>query len=220
MRNPWLDIPDGDYVGHMSSPAVSQRAVLSRLMGEALESVRPPTMLVLGCSTGNGLEHVDPEVTSRVTVVDINPEYLLRLGEQFPNPGFALEVQCADLADVVFEPEGFDLVHAALVLEYVEWSSLLPRVASTLKPGGVLSIVLQVPSVSSPAVTPSPFVRLQSLESLFHFVNPLALVDAARGKGLTLSDRRTETLPAGKAFEVLRFVNSASGARRSNVAAD
>jgi hypothetical protein len=124
------------------------------------------------------------------------------------------------LADVVFEPEGFDLVHAALVLEYVEWSSLLPRVASTLKPGGVLSIVLQVPSVSSPAVTPSPFVRLQSLESLFHFVNPLALVDAARGKGLTLSDRRTETLPAGKAFEVLRFVNSASGARRSNVAAD
>ena len=47
MRNPWLDIPDVDYVGHMSSPAVSQRAVLSRLMGEALESVRPRTMLVL-----------------------------------------------------------------------------------------------------------------------------------------------------------------------------
>jgi SAM-dependent methyltransferase len=220
MRNPWLDIPDVDYVGHMSSPAVSQRAVLSRLMGEALESVRPRTMLVLGCSTGNGLEHVDPEVTSKVTVVDINPEYLLRLGEQFPNPGFALEAQCADLADIVFEPEAFDLVHAALVLEYVEWSSLLPRVASTLKPGGVLSTVLQVPSASSPAVTPSAFVRLQSLESLFHFVKPLALVGAARRNGLTPSDRRSEPLPAGKAFEVLRFVKRASRLRRSNVAAD
>jgi SAM-dependent methyltransferase len=206
MRNPWLDIPDVDYVGHMSSPTVNQRPVLSRLMGEALGSVRPRTMLVLGCSTGNGLEHVSPEVTSRVTVVDINPEYLHRLGEQFPNPGFALDVQCADLAHVVLEPEAFDLVHAALVLEYLEWPLLLPRVASPLKPGGVLSIVLQLPSASSPAVTPSAFVRLQSLESLFHFVEPGALVEAARGEGLRLSNRRTEPLATGKAFEVLRLV--------------
>jgi hypothetical protein len=114
MRNPWLDISEIDYVGHMSSPTVNQRPVLSRLMGDAIESVRPRTMLVLGCSTGNGLEHVNPEVTSRVTVVDLNPAYLLRLGERFPNPGFELVVQCADLADVVLEPEAFELVHAAL----------------------------------------------------------------------------------------------------------
>jgi len=59
MRNPWLDIPELDYVGHMSSPMVNQRPVLSRLMGDALKCVRPRTMLVLGCSTGNGLEHVE-----------------------------------------------------------------------------------------------------------------------------------------------------------------
>lgn len=136
MRNPWLDIPEGDYVGHMSSPAVNQRPMLSRLMGEALEAVRPRSMLVLGCSTGNGLEHVRPEVTSRVNVIDLNPAYLRRLAEQFPNPGLTLDVQCADLAEVALEPEGFDLVHAALVLEYIDWKSLLPRVASTLKPNG------------------------------------------------------------------------------------
>ncbi len=83
---------------------------------------------------------------------------------------------------------------------------LLPRLALTLRPGGVLSVVLQVPSASSPAVTPSPFVTLQSLESLFHFVDPAVLVEAAQDLGLTLSSRRTEPLPAGKAFEVLRFV--------------
>jgi SAM-dependent methyltransferase len=209
MRNPWLDIPEVDYVCHMSSPTVNQRPVLSRLMGDAMESVRPRTMLVLGCSTGNGLEHVNPEVTSRVTVVDLNPAYLLRLGERFPDPGFSLDVQCADLADVVFEPEAFDLVHAGLVLEYVEWPLLLPRVASTLKPGGVLSVVLQLPSTSSPAVTPTTFVSLRSLESLFRFVEPGALVEAACGAGLTLSSRRTESLAAGKAFEVLRFVKHA-----------
>jgi len=205
MRNPWLDIPDSDYVGHMSSPTVQQRPMLSRVMREVLESVRPGTMLVLGCSTGNGLEHVNPEVTSRVTVVDINPEYLLRLSEQFPNPGFQLKVQCADLADVAFEPEAFDLAHAALVFEYIEWLTLLPRVAATLKPNGLLSVVLQLPSTSIPSVTPTAFVRLQSLESLFHFVDPGELVEAAAAQGLRLSDRRTEALPSGKAFEVLRF---------------
>ena len=209
MRNPWLDIPEGDYVGHMSSPTVNQRSVLSRLMGDALESVRPRTMLVLGCSTGNGLEHVNPEVTTHVTVVDLNPAYLLRLGERFPNPGFELDVRCADLADVVLEREAFDLVHAGLVLEYLEWPLLLPRVATTLKAGGVLSVVLQLPSASSPAVTPTTFVSLRSLETLFRFVEPGALIEAARGEGLTLRNRRAELLPAGKAFEVLRFVKHA-----------
>ena len=86
MSNPWLDIPEVDYVGHMSSPTVNQRPVLSRLLGEALQAVRPRTVLLLAGSTGSGLEHVNPDVTFRVTVVDVNPMYLRRLGERFPNP--------------------------------------------------------------------------------------------------------------------------------------
>ena len=144
-----------------------------------------------------------------MTVVDLNPAYLRRLGERFPNPGFELDIRCADLADVVLEREAFDLVHAGLVLEYVEWPLLLPRVATTLKAGGVLSIVLQLRSALEPTGHPTPFVRLQSLESLFRFVDPDALVEAAHGERLALSNRRTEPLAAGKAFEVLRFVKHA-----------
>jgi SAM-dependent methyltransferase len=209
MNNPWLDIPEADYVGHMSSPAVAQRPVLSRLLGETLQSVRPHALLVLGCSTGNGLEHVDPAVTSRVVVVDVNPEYLCRLRERFPNPMFTLDVRCGDLTDMELELEAYDMVHAALLFEYLEWSVLLPRVAVCLRPGGVLNVVLQVPSTSSPAVTPTPYTSLRKLESVFRFVEPTALVEAARRERLTLSSRRTEPLPAGKAFEVLRFVNDA-----------
>jgi hypothetical protein len=66
--------------------------------------------------------------------------------------------------------------------------------------------VVQLPSSSSPAVTPTGFASLESLESLFRFVEPDALALAARGARLTLRDRRTESLPSGKAFEVLRFV--------------
>ena len=86
---------------------------------------------------------------------------------------------------------------------------LLPRVATALRPGGVLSVILQAPSASSPAVTPTPFTSLRKLESLFRFVEPTALVDAARGEGLNLHARHTEALPAGKSFEVLRFIKDA-----------
>ena len=113
------------------------------------------------------------------------------------------------MADCVLELEAFDLVHAGLVLEYVEWPLLLPRVAATLKPGGVLSVVLQLPSATSPAVTPTSFVSLHSLESLFRFVEPGMLVRAARAAGLTLGSQRTESLHAGKAFEVLRLTRDA-----------
>jgi len=203
--NPWLDIPEADYVGHMSHPSVNQRSVLNRLMREALEDVRPRAFLVLGCSTGNGLEHVDRSVTTRVTVVDINAAYLSRLADRFPNPGFELEIRCADLNEAMLESNAFDLVHAALVCEYVSWQPLIPRVAQALTRGGALSVVLQRPAPSIPAVTPTQFKSLQSLESLFHFVDPDAVIEAAQDGGLTRALRRTEPLPSGKAFELLRF---------------
>ena len=71
--NPWLDIPETDYVAHMCSREVDQYRVLNRLLRDVLATVRPETVLVLGCSSGNGLEHIDPAVTSRVAAVDINP---------------------------------------------------------------------------------------------------------------------------------------------------
>jgi SAM-dependent methyltransferase len=206
MPNPWLDIPEADYVGHMNSPAVGQRPVLGRLLGEVLEGVRPTELLVLGGSTGNGLEHVNPTVTSRVVVVDVNPKYLRRLRERFPNPGFELDLRCGDVIEIELGQQAYDLVHAGLIFEYVEWSVLLPRIAIALRPGGVLSVILQTRSVSSPAVTATPFTSLRTLESLFRFVEPTALVGAARGEGLSLNSRHTEALPAGKSFDVLRFM--------------
>lgn len=205
MSNPWLGIPVADYVGHMSSPEVGQHLVLNGLLRDALAGTRPRALLVLGCSTGNGLEHVDPSVTTRVVGVDINPAYLERLAARFPNPGFVLERRCVDLPAYAFEPGAFDLVHAALIFEYVEWPSLLPRVAGTLRPGGVLSVVLQAPTPAGPAVTPTGFTSLRALESVFRFVEPDALVAHAAALGLQPESRRTERLGSGKEFEVLRF---------------
>jgi ubiquinone/menaquinone biosynthesis C-methylase UbiE len=205
MTNPWLGIPADDYVGHMSHPTVNQRPVLNRLMREALEVVRPRSLLVLGCSTGNGLEYVDPAVTRRVTVVDINAVYLQQLADRFPSPDFDLQIQCSDLNETVLETNAFDLMHAALVFEYVEWRQLVPRLAAALTKRGVLSVVLQLQSATNPAVTPTKFTSLLSLEPLFRFVNADDLASTARAVGLTLDLRCTVPLAGGKSFEWLRF---------------
>lgn len=99
----------------MSSPEVDQLSVLSRLLGEALEHFRPRDLLLLGCSTGNGLNRVDPAVTRRVTGVDINPAYLARIAEEFPDPAFELTLECADVSTYAFAADALDLVHCRAV---------------------------------------------------------------------------------------------------------
>ena len=206
--NPWMGIPESDYVGHMSSPTVGQRLALSRILADALRTTQPKAVLVVGCSTGNGFEHIDPAITARVTGVDINPAYLRSLGDQFTAPKFALDLRCGDLNELEFELDAYDLAHAALVFEYLPWRSLLRRLAESLKRRGVLSVVLQRPSMSTPAVTPTAFTSLRTLESLFQFVDPDAVVNAAQADGLELRERRTDPLPSGKEFEVLRLVKT------------
>jgi SAM-dependent methyltransferase len=205
MSNPWLDVTEADYDGHMGSPAVGQTPVLADILRTTLAAVRPRDLLLLGCTTGNGLEHVDPAVTALVTAVDINREFLARLAERFPAPPFALHTRCEDLATAAFAPETCDLVHAALVLEYFEWRPALPRLTRALRPGGVLSAVIQRPSTSTAAVAPSPFATIQKLAPLFRFIDPAELTDAAIRAGLSPAFRQTVPLPSAKRFEVLRF---------------
>jgi len=209
MTNPWLGISEADYLGHMRRPEVGQLQVLSRLLGEALASTRPADVLYLGSASGNGLEHVDAGVTSSVTCIDINASYLTRLEERFAGSAFALRVECADLNAREFESEAFDLVHAALVLEYVDWRRLVPQLAAALRAGGTLSVVLQLPSEQAPAVTPTPFTSLQRLEEMFRFVDPDELERTAAGAGLDLARRRAEPLPSGKTFAVRYFAKRA-----------
>lgn len=146
--NPWLAIPEADYVGHMASAEVGQRQALNAIFRQTLARYAPARLLVLGCSTGNGFEHIDPAVTAGVTGIDVN-------------------------------------------------------VVRSLVPGGALSVVLQAPSASAPAVSRTGYSSLLGLEALFRFVDPVALCELAGGEGLGLDGRRRIPLPQGKTFEVL-----------------
>lgn len=208
-RNPWLDVPAADYIGHMNSPEVDQISILNRLFREALERFLPADVLLLGCATGNGLDRIDPSVTRGVTVVDINPEYLARLRDQCPRPPFELTVECGDVMTREFRPDAHDLVYCGLLFEYIDWPRLIPAIGISLRDGGGFSIVLQRPSLVSPAVTPTPFASLARLEAVFRVVEPSAVVAVARAAGLELQLQRAQPLRSGKVFDVMHFEKAA-----------
>ena len=58
---------------------VGQLSVLSELFGEALEMCRPRSVAILGVADGNGLERIDPALTTRIVGIDSNRAYLTEL---------------------------------------------------------------------------------------------------------------------------------------------
>lgn len=202
-RNPWLSIPASDYDEHMSSPTVGQSQYLAEVFGTLLRAHAPQRLAVLGCATGNGFDAIPPE-TARVVGIDINPRYLARLERRFGQTLPGLELICADLGEADAALAGldgvFDLVHAALVFEYVDPAVVLERVVAWLREGGLLSVVLQRPAAHAGRVTETPFTSLRALEPIMKLVEPAALEALADRAGLRCEAARVDTLPSGKPF--------------------
>lgn len=197
--NPWLALPLGDYEGHMRSPDVDQLVPLSDLFAQVLGRHRPTSVAVLGVAGGNGLEHVDPSLTSRVVGLDVNAQYLDATRRRFPDlPG--LELHCVDLTEPTVSVAPVALVHAAMVFEHAGTGACLDNALSLVEPGGVFSTVLQLPSDTAGAVGVTPFPSMETLARHFAFVDPGHLQRTLVARGWNLVDDRRVPLPSGKAF--------------------
>jgi SAM-dependent methyltransferase len=205
MRNPWLAIPAADYEGHMGMDTVRQLQALAEVFATVLAEVRPRRLAVPGCTTGNGLEHVRPKVTDRVVGVDLNLEYLHLLRRRFAGRLPGLATVAADLRRPVLRPGAFDLVHCALTLEYLDPRTAVPAMASWLAPGGVLAVVLQLPSPRSGPVSATPYPSLQTLAPIMSLVKPAELDRLATGCGLGRERQWQVALPRGKVLHVALY---------------
>jgi trans-aconitate methyltransferase len=203
--NPWLLVTPEDYDAHMASPAVAQADVLDFILADDLTRFRPASLAVVGCATGNGFRHIDPQVTRRVVGLDVNPVFLARLRRRHGRRLPGLEVVHADVVRAELPAASFDLVHAALVFEYLPVPTALARLVSWLRPEGVLSAVLQRPSPLSDPVTPTRFRTLRALSSAMELVDVDAFRAAAAGAGLTELETREVPLRQGKSFLLLRY---------------
>ncbi len=204
--NPWIAVAPADYEAHMTSPGVAQLPVLSDILARDLVACRPASRLVVGCATGNGFEHIEPRVTGRVVGIDINPRFLAVLRERHGGRLRGLDLFAADLLDPALEPGAFDLVHAALVFEHVPWQAALRRMTGWVRPGGVLSAVLQLPSAESAPVSATVIAaRYPEIGETMRLVDPVEFEAAARSLGLAPEDSERLPLPGGKAFLAARW---------------
>jgi hypothetical protein len=76
MRNPWLDIPLGDYEAHMALPAIGQSQLIADELDILVRTYAPSSVAILGCAGGNGFERLIDTSVSRVVGIDINPQYI------------------------------------------------------------------------------------------------------------------------------------------------
>jgi SAM-dependent methyltransferase len=198
-ENPWLAIPAADYEGHMGAAGVDQLAPLRTIFADVYARLRPARLAVLGCGPGNGLDVVDPAVTRRFAGVDLNADYLALAEERHPRlaPVATWIAASADRCDL--EASGFDLIHAALLLEYVDPSAVLTRVAGWLAPGGVFSVVLQLAGDEA-RISATAFASLQTLSGLMRLVDPGELRALATRLGLVELSSREVPLARGKSF--------------------
>jgi len=185
----------------MASPEVGQLKALSDLFAEALAIRRPESVAILGVAGGNGLEHIDPSITSRVVGFDINASYLEEVRRRFAGLS-GLELLCQDLAreslPSAFEP--LRLVHAALVFEHAGTGLCLENALSLVTAGGALSVVLQLQSEAEEGVSRSPFSSLQSLKDDFALVDPDWLRETLVRRQFRLCHESRRPVTRGKSF--------------------
>jgi ubiquinone/menaquinone biosynthesis C-methylase UbiE len=200
--NPWLSIPWQEYEGHMASPQVQQAQFLSDIFRDALMEYRPRVVSVLGCSTGNGFENIEPSITHEVIGVDINPEYLEVLQERYGSTQMNLRPICADLNTLELDSASCNLIYCGLVFEYVEPRVLVGKIARWLKTNGKLVVVLQLPSNKSKLVSETKYKSLKRLEPIMKLVEPLFIQQACFGAGLSETRTFTRVLETSKGFFV------------------
>ena len=201
--NPWLRIPAADYEGHME--AVGQTAALRELFASVYSSVKPGRLAVLGCTTGADFDLIDPAVTDVAVGVDINADYLHVAGERLAADGRHVDLICGDVLTVELPQAPFDLVHAALLLEYVDPAALFRRFHDWVAPSGRISIILQeqVPGIA--AVSTTRYESLQTLAGTMSLRTTHEVAAAGSREGFTCESTRALELPSGKILVQMLF---------------
>ena len=202
--NPWLNIPAADYEAHMRT--VGQSAALRALFAEIYAERRPRRLAVLGCTTGSDLESTDPALTDRIVGVDVNRAFVEIARRRLTALGPRLHLVAGDVLEATLPDAPFDLVHAALLLEYVDPHALFRRIHRWLAPDGACSVITQDPLPGVAAVSDTGYESLQILSGRMILRNADEVAALAARAGFRLLHQRATTLATGKRLVSSLFV--------------
>ena len=140
----------------MSHHLVGQSILLNSLTKKYLDEIKPETALFLGVAGGNGLEHIDTNITRQVYGIDINPDYLDTAFKRYKHKIASLQLLNLDITKKPKTICRADFIWAALVLEYTGIDKALAFCTNNIRKDGHLIISIQSnnnkPSVSSTGI--------------------------------------------------------------------
>ncbi len=206
MENVWNKIPLEDYELHMQHESVGQLHLLNNLTKKYLEKLSPEIVLFLGIAGGNGLEHIDNNITSQVFGIDINQNYLdetkKRFKDQIPN----LNLINIDISSRKIEKiTKANLIWAALIFEYVETDTCFEFINDNIQENGYLVVTIQendgVSSVSQTGIE-----TIKSAGQIFRLISESDLVSIADKFGFQKIDFEENILPNKKSLKTYTFV--------------
>ena len=204
MTNPWLEIPFDDYENHMSNKEVGQLKILNQITRDYLEKHKPEIFVLLGCCTGNGLEHINNDHTKLVYAIDINPEYLAIANSRFKGRIPHLHLICIDLNSQNIPVYNADLVFGALILEYLKIEIAVKKIFDSLKVGGKAIILIQKNNQKD-FVSKTNCHSLEKLRDISREVNEDELIILFEKAQFQYCGIQSFPLPSGKEFLVLEF---------------
>ena len=195
--NLWEGISCDDYNRHMKDPAVFQSQTLGEIFKECVQEIQPKSVLVLGCTDGNGFEHIDENITRTVTGIDINKSFLDKCFDRFGKKKYALKLVCCDFEKDDCKIETVDFVSCALFLEYVDIEKTFDKIKSIMKPTSVLNIVIQRNN-DNEFVSETGIKSLESLAAIAAEINQAKLCSYLEKSGITVESSEIYNLPNGK----------------------
>lgn len=203
MKNPWEEIELTIYESHMSLELVKQLQTLNTMMKEQFYQYPSKKIMILGIAGGNGLEHIDPQMTESVIGVDINSDYLSKCVDRYPQLNGVLHILCVDLTkeDQVLPPA--DLLVADLLIEYIGYAcfqSIIHRV----KPA-YITCVIQI-NEEDHFVSESPYLHaFKQLDTIHNEITRKSLIKAMKDINYDSILNMEEPLPNGKKLLRLDF---------------
>lgn len=206
MGNPWEEISLDDYENHMRLEGIKQLQALNEMMKEQFYTYPAKSVMILGITGGNGLEHIDKRVFDKVYGVDINENYLNTCSDRYSELHGILEIFCSDVTkDKTILPYA-DLLVANLFIEYIGYHCF-QKVVSQVSPKYV-SCIIQINTDIS-FVSDSPYMHVfDRLDEVHHQMEELALIDAMHKIGYKKEIQTERILPNGKKLVRMDFRSS------------
>ena len=178
---------------------------LNQLTKKYLDIVKPKSVLFLGIAGGNGLEHVDNNITYSVIGIDINQQYLEHTRTRYCRGIRNLKLINLDISESSDSICKSELIWAALILEYTGVEKALEFSRNNITYGGSLIVTIQSNNgVQSISLTGVESVNI--ISSVFQLVNPDSFLVNAKELGFVLIDCEENFLPNGKSMKTFHFI--------------